>query len=228
MVRIDNPGLWMRRISQRLAEQAFGRSGIAQPREHAVDRSAGGIDGSVEVAPTPLDTNVGLIDTPGLMGWPEMTAQPRLQFRTVAPDPAPDCRMVRLQAAFAKQLFDIAERERVPQVPAHGAKNQLGSVCRHLKIAGRIAFFMISSGDPPPSAKVATQPVRQLVDPAALFGSLSRGGRLDETIDAEVVFVGVLKDGQALAAHVLLRGRDPPIGNGFHGLTMEHSFWYFI
>ena len=28
----------------------------------------------------------------------------------------------------------------------------------HLKIAGRIVFFMIASGYPPPSAKVATQP----------------------------------------------------------------------
>ena len=27
---------------------------------------------------------------------------------------------------------------------------------------------------------------------------------------------------------VLLRGRDPQIGNGFHGLTMEYDFWYFI
>ena len=41
-------------------------------------------------------------------------------------DPVPDCRVVHLQAAFAEQLFGIAERERVPQVPAHGAKNQLG------------------------------------------------------------------------------------------------------
>ena len=55
----------MRRNSERLAEQAFGRSGIAQAREHEVDRGAGGIDGSVEVAPTALDTNVSLIDTPG-------------------------------------------------------------------------------------------------------------------------------------------------------------------
>ena len=59
MVRIDNPGLWMVRIRQRLAEQAFGRSGITQPREHKIDRGAGGIDGAVEVAPATLDTNVG-------------------------------------------------------------------------------------------------------------------------------------------------------------------------
>ena len=67
--------------------------------------------GAVEVAPTALDTNVGLIDTPGLVGWFEMTAQPLLQFGTVALDPAPDCRVVRFQAALAEQLFDIAERE---------------------------------------------------------------------------------------------------------------------
>ena len=34
-----------------------------------------------------------------------------------------------------------------------------GPVCRHLKIAARIVFFMTSSDYQPPSAKVATQPV---------------------------------------------------------------------
>ena len=88
LVRIDNPGLSMGRIRQRIAQQAFGRSGIAQPREHEVDRGAGGIDGSVEVAPTALDTNVGLIHTRGLIGWLEMTAQPLLHLGTVALNPA--------------------------------------------------------------------------------------------------------------------------------------------
>ena len=55
-----------------------------------------------------------------------MTALPLLQFGTVALDPAPDGRVVRFQAALAEQLFDIAKRERVSQVPAHGAQNQLG------------------------------------------------------------------------------------------------------
>ena len=92
----------MRRNSQRLTEQAFGRCGIAQAREHEVDRGIGGIDGSVEVGPPALDTNAGLIDTLGLMGWLEMTAQPLLEFGTVALDPAPDRRGVRFQAALAE------------------------------------------------------------------------------------------------------------------------------
>ena len=41
---------------------------IAQPRENEVDRGAAGIDGSIEIAPTALDTNLGLIDTLGTWG----------------------------------------------------------------------------------------------------------------------------------------------------------------
>ena len=111
----------MCRISQRLAEQACGRCGIASPREREVDRGAGGIEGAVEVAPAPLDTNVGLIDTPGRVGGLEMTAQPLLQFGAVALDPAPDAAVVGLQTTLAEQLFDIAERERLPEIPAYGA-----------------------------------------------------------------------------------------------------------
>ena len=96
------------------------------PESTKSNRGAAGIDGSVEVAPTALDTNAGLINTPGLMGWLEMTAQPLLQFGTVALDPTPDCRVVRLQAALAEPLFNIAQPERVPKVSAHSAKNQLG------------------------------------------------------------------------------------------------------
>ena len=89
-----------------------------------------------------------------------MTAQPLLQFGTVALDPAPDCRGVRLQPALAEQLFGIAQRERVPKRRCQRTARRIssGSVCRHLKIAGRIAFFMISSGYQLPSAKVAPQP----------------------------------------------------------------------
>ena len=125
-VRVDDAGPRMRRIRQRLAEQAVGRRGSAPPRAHAVDRSASGIEGAGEGAPTAPDTNVGLSDTPGPLGGLEMTAQPLLQLGTGVLDPAPDGRVVRFQTALAEPLFAIAERERVPQGPAHSAQNQLG------------------------------------------------------------------------------------------------------
>ena len=126
LVRVDDAGPRMRRIRQRLAEQAVGRRGIAPPRAHEIDRSASGIEGAREGAPTAPDTNVGLSDTPGPLGGLEMTAQPLLQLGTGVLDPAPDGRVVRFQTALAEPLFAIAERERVPQVPAHSAQNQLG------------------------------------------------------------------------------------------------------
>ena len=57
---------------------------------------------------------------------------------------------------------------------------------------------------------------------------LSGGGRLDEVVDADVVRPRVLEDGEALAAHVLLRGRDAQIGDGLHGLSVECGFGYCI
>src|SRR5215831_8682071 len=115
----------MRWIVERLAEQAFGRRRIAQRRQQKVDGGARGIDGPIKVTPTALHANIGLIDPPGFAGRLEMTAQPLFQFRTVTLNPAPDRRVIRLETALGEQLFDIAERERVPKIPAHGTKNQL-------------------------------------------------------------------------------------------------------
>jgi hypothetical protein len=33
--------------------------------------------------------------------------------------------VIRLQTALGEQLFDIAQRERIPKIPTHGTKNQL-------------------------------------------------------------------------------------------------------
>ena len=75
-------------------------------------------------------------------------------------------------------------------------------------------------------AVAALEAVQQLVAPAAFLGSLPGGGRLDEVVDPEVVLAGVLEDGEALAAHVLLRGRDPQVGDGSHVLSTKRSVGY--
>ena len=77
-------------------------------------------------------------------------------------------------------------------------------------------------------AVTALQEARQLVEASALLGGLPGGGGLDELVDADVVRSCVLEDGEALAANVLLRGRDPQVGDGLHGLSMECSVAYCI
>ena len=58
-------------------------------------------------------------------------------------------------------------------------------------------------------AVAALEAADQFVEPAALFGSLSGDGGLDEWVDVEVVLARVLENGEALAARVLLRCRNP-------------------
>jgi hypothetical protein len=115
----------MRCIAERLAEQALGRRGIAQRREQEVDGGTCGIDGPIEVTPSALYSNIRLVDTLGFVVRLEMTAQPLFQFRAVMLDPTPDRRVIRRQTALGGQLFNIAQRQRVPTIPAHGTQNQL-------------------------------------------------------------------------------------------------------
>ena len=102
LISVDDAGLGMRRIAERLAEQAFGRSGITQCRQQEVDGGARRIDGPVEVTPTPLYSNVRLISPPGFVGRLEMTAQPLVQFGAVTLNPTPDRRVIRRQTALGE------------------------------------------------------------------------------------------------------------------------------
>ncbi len=72
-----------------------------------------------------LHSNIGFIDTPGIVGRLEMTPQPLFQFRTVTLNPTPDSRVIRRQTALGEQLFDIAQREPVAKIPPHRTQNQL-------------------------------------------------------------------------------------------------------
>jgi hypothetical protein len=128
-----------------LTEQGLGRGGIAQRREQEVDNGADGIDGSIEVIPTTLHGNVRLIDTPRFVGRLEMPAQPLCQFGTVALNPTLGRRVIRRQAALGEQLFDIAQRQRVPKIPALGTQNQLLRRLPPLENCRRVPFFTVFS-----------------------------------------------------------------------------------
>src|SRR5215471_12878764 len=54
LIGIDDAGLGMRWLAESLAEQAFGRCGIAQRRQQEIDSGTGGINRPVKVTPTAL------------------------------------------------------------------------------------------------------------------------------------------------------------------------------
>ena len=130
-----------------------------------IDGGTGGIDGPIKVTPTALHANIGLIDPPGFVRRLEMTAQPLFQCGTVTLNPTPDRRVIRGQTALGEQLFDIAERERVPKIPAHGTKNQLW--CRLPPLEDCRSGCMLHGLVRLPTipAKVATHPPAQLPGP---------------------------------------------------------------
>jgi hypothetical protein len=123
-IRVDDARLRMGSITQRFAKQAFGCIRVAQRREQEINCCPGRVDGPIQVAPAALHANLGLIHTPGFIGWFEMPPQAMLQVWTVPLHPAPHRRMVDLQPALVQQLFDVSQRERVSQVPADGAENK--------------------------------------------------------------------------------------------------------
>jgi len=46
-----------------------------------------------------------------------MAAQPLVQFGAIMLHPAPDGRVIRHQTTLGEQLFHVAQRERVAQIP---------------------------------------------------------------------------------------------------------------
>src|SRR5664280_1618359 len=88
-----------------------------------------------------------------------MTAQPLFQFGTVTLNPAPDRRVIGLQTALGEQLFDIAERQRVPKIPAHGTKNQLRRRLPPLEDCRSSCVLHDLFRLPATPAKVATHPI---------------------------------------------------------------------
>ena len=61
----------------------------------------------------------------------------------------------------------------------------------------------------------------ELVETPALGVGTRRRGSLDELVDSEALPPGVLEDGEALAAGILLAGGDAQVGDGFHRAVDE-------
>src|SRR5262245_55424152 len=87
-----------------------------------------------------------------------MTAQPLLEFRPVALNPSPD---VVWSASRPRSLSSSSTSRSESEYRRYQRTVQTissGAVCRHLKIAGRVAFLTLFSGYQPPLAIVATHP----------------------------------------------------------------------
>src|SRR6516164_7935022 len=69
-----------------------------------------------------------------------MPSQSLLQLRAVILHPTPNCGVVDVETTLLQQLLNLAQRERIAKIPPDGTKDDARSVCRHLKIAGRVTI----------------------------------------------------------------------------------------
>src|SRR6516225_7197124 len=93
-----------------------------------------------------------------------MTPHPLFQFRTIPLHPTPDRGVVRLQTALGQQLFDVAERERVPKIPADCAENDFWR--RLPPLEDRRPSYILHGlfRLPATASNVATQPSERMED----------------------------------------------------------------
>ena len=112
-----------------------------------------------KVAPASLHPDVGLVDPPRLVCWLEMPSQSLLQLRAVILHPTPNRGLVDVETTLLQQRLNIAQRERMAKNHRTAQRMMPGSVCRHLKIAGRVIIsrlFHVTSQQP---RQVATHPL---------------------------------------------------------------------
>ena len=111
------------------AEEAPGCMLVALLAQHRIQKLPVAVDGPVEVAPTPSDPHVGLVDvpgptrlaaSPGAEPFPQQRCEPRL--------PATNRLVGDLEAALEQQLRDISEAELVAQPPQDGEQHDVGRV----------------------------------------------------------------------------------------------------
>src|SRR3954454_8518278 len=117
-------------------EEALGCLLVPRGAEQKVDRLAGAVDGSVQVAPFPADPDVSLVDVPRPAARTQVVAHPLLQLRGEALDPAVHGRVIHRDAPVSEHGLEIAIADRKLQVPAHGPEDHLGREAEAAECSG--------------------------------------------------------------------------------------------
>src|SRR4051812_21723264 len=93
-------------------EEALGCLLVPRGAEQKVDRLAGAVDGSVEIAPLPADPDVRLVNVPRPAARTQVAAHPFLQLRGEALDPAVHGRVIHRDAPVGEHGLEVAVADR--------------------------------------------------------------------------------------------------------------------
>ena len=107
------------RLRERLAEEPLRRR-IAPCGQQEVDRLPAAVHRPIEIHPTSLHPDIGLVHPPGAVAHPQMRADPLLKFLGIGLDPTEDRCVVDLDAAIEEHQFEIAVADGKHQIPTRG------------------------------------------------------------------------------------------------------------
>ena len=110
----------------RFAEERFGGGYVTPGAQPEVDCPTRPIDGTIEIAPLVSDLDVCLVDTPRPTNCKGISALALLKFRCVVLDPSHDGRMCQRQATISHHLYQVAQAQFEPKIPAHAQNDDLG------------------------------------------------------------------------------------------------------
>ena len=110
---------------ERPPEKRFGGGDISFGAKQEIHSFSRLVDGAVEIDPTPLDLDVGLVDAPRSAGLASEAVPPFFELWNIALDPAHDRRMSQRQSAFGHHFHEIPKAELVSQIPTHTENDDL-------------------------------------------------------------------------------------------------------
>src|SRR5271167_1037205 len=152
------------RLRERLAEEPLRRSRIAPCSQQEVDRLPAAVHHPIEIHPTSLHPDIGLVHPPGAVAHPQMRADPLLKFLGIGLDPTEDRCVVDLDAAVEEHQFEIAVADGKHQIPTNRPQDHLRGELTPLEAiaATHSDIRPIQSGvdhtKNPPTSKFATEP----------------------------------------------------------------------
>ena len=111
--------------SQRPGEEPTCRQEVAPGRDIHIDDLPGLIHGPVHIAPSSGDLHVGLVYVSTVRNWVAARPSRVCEERREVLDPPVDRDVVDLDPALAEKLLDVAIRQPVTQIPAHGEDDDL-------------------------------------------------------------------------------------------------------
>src|SRR5260221_8380805 len=104
----DDPRPGVTRILQGSLEKLLGRCRVSSREKPEVDRGAGGIDGTVQVAPVPPLANVRFVAPPRAVVWFQFPPASLVQFGCVALHPTPYGGVISRQSSFHEQFLNVS------------------------------------------------------------------------------------------------------------------------